>query len=432
MKNVLRLLVLTAAVASFTLPALAQETPSGDAASICTSEADAKAALYKKFLDHYKGTPEQQKIAYETGKEYLSKYGTCPDEGDKKIAAFIQNRKALYEEAVEEFEFTESFNKKDYARTFELGRARLNKLPDNIGVILLLTRAGYANIATGGPNNKSLNPEAARMARRALDLIESGKAPDKWEPFANRDEAIGFLQYTIGLVTAETSPGDASKAFIKAAQSNSTFKKEPSTFTQLANVYEVNELKKLVDEYNVAFPPGKPISDDIKPKYDQMLAQIGTVQDRIIDAYARAAAVMGADPKYAASKKAVMSKLTAYYKARNNDSEAGLPELINNVLSKPIPIAGQEPVTAATPTTSTGTTGTNGAAPAGQPASGTPTPTPAAGTAPKPAATPMTNPPAKPAATTSTPASTTPKPKPISKKTTPAAKSRARKTAAGR
>ena len=433
MKNVLRLLVLTAAVASFTLPALAQETPSGGAASICTSEADAKAALYKKFLDNYKGTPEQQKIASETGKEYIGKYGGCPDESDKKIATFIQNWNTKYENAVEEFEFTESFNKKEYARTFELGRARLNKLPDNLGVILLLTRAGYANVATGGPNNKSLNPEAARMARRALDLIESGKAPDKWEPFANRDEAIGFLQYTIGLVTVETSPGDASKAFIKAAQSNSTFKKEPSTFTQLANLYEVNELKKLVDEYNVAFPPGKPISDDIKPKYDQMLAQIGTVQDRIIDAYARAAAVMGADPKYAASKKAVMSKLSAYYKARHEGStDAQLQELINNVASKPIPIPGQEPVTPATPATSTGTTGTNGAAPAGQPASGTPTPTPAAGMAPKPAATPMTNPPAKPAAKTSTPASTTPKPKPISKKTTPAAKSRARKTAAGR
>jgi hypothetical protein len=422
MKNVLRLLILAAAVASFTLPALAQDTPAAGAPSVCTSEADAKAALYKKFLDNYKGTPEQQKVAYETAKEYVGKYGTCPDEGDKKIAAFLQKRIALYEEAVGDFEFTESFNKKDYARTFELGRARLNKQPDNINDILFLTRAGYANIGPGGPNNKSLNPEAARMTRRAIELIESGKAPDKWEPFPNRDEALGFLYYTLGLITQETSPADASAAFIKVAQSNSTFKREPSTFTYLANIYEVGELKKLVDEYGVAFPPNVPIPDEKKPQYDQMLAQIGKVQDRIIDAYARAAALMGSDPKYAANKKAVMNKLTAYYKQRHEGSpDTEIQELVNNILSKPIPIPGQEPATPAAPATSSGTNGANaaGTAPVGQPVANPAAP--AAGTTQKPAAT-----------TTTPPASTPPKPKPISKKTAPAAKSGARKTTSGR
>lgn len=433
MKNVLRLLVIAAAVASFTLPTFAQETPATGAASVCTAEADAKLALYNKFIANYKGKPDQQKIASETGKEYLSKYGTCPEEGDKKIAAFILNWNTKYEKAVRDFEFTESFDKKDYPKTFELGRAQLKEQPDNIDVILLLTRAGYANIAAGGPNNKSLNPEAARMVRRALELIESGKAPDKWAPFPNRDEAVGFLQYTLGLVTVETSPADASAAFIKAAQSNSLYKTQPSTFTQLANIYEVNELKKLADEYNAAFPSGKEITDDLKPKYDQMLAQISKVQDRIIDSYARAVAVMGTDPKYADSKKAVMNKLTAYYKARHEgSSDAELQELVNNVLSRPIPIAGQEPAMPA-PASSSGMTGATGATPAGQPASNTMTPTPAAGTAPKPAATPMTNTPAKPAATPAPASATpTPKPKPVSKKAVPAAKPRARKTTSGR
>ncbi|MBC7930720.1 MAG: hypothetical protein H7Z38_09195 [Rubrivivax sp.] len=426
MKNVLRLLILAAAVASFTLPSLAQDAsaPATGAASVCTSEADAKAALYKKFLDNYKGTPEQQRAASETGKEYVSKYGTCPDESDKKIAAFIQNWVTKYDKAVRDFACTDSFDKKDYAKAFEACRVILAAEPENIDTTLLLALAGYLNVASTTPN-KALNADAARTARRAIELIESGKAPAKWEkPFTSRDEALGFLNYTLGLVTQETSPADAAPVFIKAAQSNSTFKSQPTTFINLANAYLTSELKKLVDDYTAAFPPNVAIPDEKKAQSDQMLAQIYKVQDRIIDAFARAAALMGTDPKYTASKKDVMARLTSYYKARNPDStDASVQELINNVLSRPIPIPGQEPVTPPAPVTSSGMNGTNGAAPAGQPASGTVTPTPAAGTAPKPAATP---------ATTTAPASTTPKPKPISKKKTPAARSRGSKTTSGR
>jgi hypothetical protein len=180
---------------------------------------------------------------------------------------------------------------------------------------------------------------------------------------------------------------------------------------------------------------GVPIPDEKKAQSDQMLAQINKVQDRIIDAFARAVALMGTDPKYAADKKNVMARLTTYYKARHEGSpDTEIQELVNNVLSRPIPIPGQEPEAPTAPASSSGMNGTNGAGmtPVGQPVSNTVTPKPATGTAPKPAATPTTTP-AKPAATTTAPASTTPKPKPLSKKTTPAVKSSSgRKTTSGR
>jgi len=140
--------------------------------------------------------------------------------------------------------------------------------------------------------------------------------------------------------------------------------------------------------------------------------QISKVQDRIIDAYARAYAILKADPKADAVRtKAVLNKLTTYYKARHEDKEDGLQELIASVLSKPIMLPGQEPTVLPAPAT-TSSTGTDGAA--------------------KPAATTPANG-AKPAATTTTtPASgTKPAPKPQSKGTTkPAAKSAA--TTSGR
>jgi hypothetical protein len=436
MKNVLRLLILAAAVATFTLPAIAQDTQTGAAASPCTTEAEAKLALYQKFLADYKGTPDKQKAAHDTGKDYLSKYGTCPDDSDKKIAAFIQGWVAKYEKAALWYEFTSSFDNKDYAKTFELGRTILNNEPENVDAVLLMAQAGLANALPGGPNNKSLNPETARIARRAIELIESGKAPAKWsQPFTNRDEALAVLQYAIGLVSVETSPADASAAFIKVAQSNSTFKSQPGTYTQLASLYEATELKKLVDDYKVAFPEGKEITDDLKPKYEQMLVQIGKVQDRIIDTLARAVSIMNADPKYnsdaklVAFKKAVTTKLTNYYKARHEGStDADVAAYVNTIMSKPLMLPGQEPEPVPTQSGTNGVQGDGTVRPAGQPA-GASTPAQPAANGAKPATTPT---PAKPAATTTTPpANTTPKKPPMSK-TAPVTKSRARKTTSGR
>src|SRR5215213_8432590 len=425
MKNVLRVLIVAAFVTAFALPAMAQDaaatpaaTPAAQAGP-CTTEVDAKAATYQKFLANYKGTPDAQKIAAETGKEYLSKYGACPDESDKKITAFIQNWVTKYDAAVEEFACTDAFNKKDYSKAFRACQVILAKQPDNVEKVLLLARAGYANVTSATPN-KSLNADAARMARRAVELIQSGKVPTKWDPFPSQDEALGFLYYSQGVFAQETDPAAASAAFIKAAQTNSLFKNESSTYTYLAAIYETNELKKLVDAYTQAFPPGNPIPDEKKAQYDQMYLQISKVQDRIIDAYARAYAILKADPKADAVRtKAVLNKLTTYYKARHEDKEDGLQELIASVLSKPIMLPGQEPTTLpapATTTSSTPATGTNGAA---KPAATT---TPVSGA--KPAAT---------TTTTTTPANgTKPAPKPQSKTTLkPGAKASA-KTTSGR
>jgi len=80
--------------------------PAGAAAddpSLC-SDVDAKEELYKTFLDNFKGSAEQQKFAYDAGREYISKYESCPKEGDKNVVGFIRKWVGRYEAAVREFE----------------------------------------------------------------------------------------------------------------------------------------------------------------------------------------------------------------------------------------------------------------------------------------------------------------------------------------
>jgi uncharacterized protein len=355
---------MAALIAAFALPAFAQDTT----AAQCTADADAMNALYQKFLANYKGTPDQQKTASDTGHEYLTKYGNCPDEASKKIATFIQNWVSKYDVAYRNYACTDAVNKKDYAGAFQACQVILNAEPDNLDTLLLLSAAGLSNAASQNPN-KGLYAQTVTVSRHAADLLESGKTPSEWKLFPNRDEALGFLDYTQGVVLFDSSPADAAAAFQKAAQSNSKYKREPSTYTYLGTIYE-KELAKLIDEYKAAFPPGQPIPDEKKAQYDQMFAQITKVQYRILDAYARAASYMNADPKAdAARKKAVMDKVTAYYKATHNDKDDGLPQYVANVTSTPLMLPGQEPTPPPTTPATTTTTGTdgNGAKPASTP-----------------------------------------------------------------
>ena len=59
--------------------------------------------------------------------------------------------------------------------------------------------------------------------------------------------------------------------------------------------------------------------------------------DRIIDAYARAIATAGTDPKAEQSRKEWLAQVTNYYKFRHDGSDAGLTEFIASSMQKPLP-----------------------------------------------------------------------------------------------
>lgn len=387
MKNVLRLLVFAALVTVFALPSYAQDAAAAQtpAAGPCTAEAEAKAALYQKFLGSYKGTPEQQKAASDTGKEYLSRFGNCPDDGDKKIATFIQNWVNRYAKATDDFNCTKAANENP-SEAFNVCGQLASANPDNLRYRLALVGAGIKAYTS---NNKTFNARAAAEARTALQLIESGKTVEAWAPFNNQQDAQGGLRYWIAAWSLEANPEESSTQLLKVAQSGGTLAKEPATFQLLGASYYNGELKKLVDQYK-ACCEGK----EETPESVALVNRINVVLDRVIDAYARAIALSNANPsKYGATATALRPVLTNLYKQRNEGKEDGLNELIANVLSKPLPIPGREP--APTPSAANGVNG-NGVTTT--PAGAATTTTPAAGTAPaKPAATTTPAPATKPA-----------------------------------
>ena len=379
-------MTLSAVVAMLALPALAKTTLLTETSgALVQCEEEAKTALYKKFTDNRTTNPQ---VAYETAKEYLTK---CPAED--QYTAYMKKWIVAYEKAIRKPNLEQFMKDGKYVEAYALAKQILADEPNDVLTLRQAAVAGF-NLAL---TNKEVSPvEAANYARKALQLIESGRGFEEGKPLDPKikEENVGLLNLASGYLALKGNPSDAVGSLLRAAQTDSSFKKDPQTYIWLANAYQAGPYKKLSDEFEANYR-GK----DETPESKAALENLNQVIDRIIDALARAIA-LATDPKYATVKAQLNTQLTSFYKFRHNDSEAGLPEFIASVLSKPLP---PQPVLSATPVPATSSTTTPAATTT--PAGGTtPATTPATTTAPAstkpPTATPSPTPatPAKPKA----------------------------------
>lgn len=346
----------------------------------CTPEN--KLAWYNEFRQTFK---TDQAKAYDLASKYLA----CPAAaGEEQITSYLKNFVTLYQKSARKGQVADLvYNKKDYAKAFELGRQVLAEEPDYLKTHIDLGYAGYFAAISG---NTSFLNDSITYSAKALEMIQAGKAPDDWKPFSGKDETIAWMNFIIGTGKITNAPADAIPFFIKAATIEGPFKKSPQTYSLLGQAYEVGVYAKQFEEYNRLYKD-KPET----PESKLALENINQVIDRVIDAYARAVALAGTDPKNQKIKDESLKSLTTWYKFRNNDSDAGLTEMVAGIMSKPLP-PQPTPITslpAASPGSTSGAVPTNTGS--GQ---GTAAATPAA--TPKPSASQAAT---KPGSTTSNP-----------------------------
>ena len=315
MKKIIGLMVSCAAMMMFALTAFAN-TAQGQ----CTDES--KTAWYQEFTTNR--TQDAAK-AYEAAKKYLT---ACPSE-DTDITKYLKKWVAAYDKESRKLRLQPLlYNDKKYPEAYALGKEILADEPENLRVLIDLGYGGYlATIA----KNETFNADATNYAKKAIQMIEAGKAPESWTPFKTKDEALSYLYYTVGYLN-RTTPAESLAPFIKAAHFESPLKKDPTLYYLIAASYEGGSYAKLSADYKAKFE-GK----DETPESKLALENINQVIDRMIDAYARAVALAGNDPKYATGKKEWMESLTTWYKYRHNQSDAGLTEMVASIMSKPLP-----------------------------------------------------------------------------------------------
>jgi hypothetical protein len=374
MKKLIGLIAIYATMVLLAATVFAQTAaPQGE----CTEEG--KAALYTDFTTFR--TTDSAK-AYEAGKKYLA----C-SQGEDQYTAYLKKWVTAYEKENRKIKMLSLlYTDKKYPEALTLGKEILADDPENIRATIDMGYGSY--LAAASLKNESYNTDALNYARKAIQMIESGKAPASWAPFKGKDDTLAYLYDVVGRLTLKDNPSGALTAFLKKAQFETDLKKDPWTYYFIAAAYESGPYAKLSADYKTKFE-GK----DETPESKLALENINQVIDRMVDAYARAVALAGNDAKYQAPKKDWMEGLSTWYKYRHNQSDAGLNELIASVLSKPLP---PEP----TPLTSLPAAATSASAPAAPTATTTVVPAATTTTAPgsaKPAAsTASTTTPAKP------------------------------------
>jgi hypothetical protein len=314
-------ILLTVAVTS--VAARAQQSPAKEQRSAQETDDQLKIDLYTKFRNNYR---TDEAVAYAVAKDYLQRYARDKDQ----YANYIRDWIALYEKEQRPRQLRNLvYNERNFSEAFKLGKQVMNEEPDHLDSLIALGNAGYLAFRA---NNESFNPEAISYASRAIQLIENGKTPDDWVPFKGRDDSLAYLYGTVGLLKLKTAPTEALEPLIMTAQLESELKKTPSTYYYLAHAYETGPYAKLSADYQKNFA-----DKEATPASKQALDKVNQVMDRIIDAFARAVAVAGNDPQYATNKAAWLNTLTAFYKFRHDNSDAGLNDMIASILGKPLP-----------------------------------------------------------------------------------------------
>jgi hypothetical protein len=301
MKRTIKLLALAATFAVMAAPALAQTKECND---------EFKSATYQKWYDNRK---DHQDIAYQAAKDYLATC-TTEDQYSKALKNFADAYDKLTATNSVNKQFEDAYKNKNYAEQMRLGKEIVATDPENSSVYIIMGLAGLGDPA--------LLNDSSQYAKKAIEMIEAGKP---FKPYQTKDQPLAYLNYELGKATFKNSPGDAIPYFLKAAKADSELKKNAQLYLDLAAAYNDGPRAKQSEDYKVYL--GKPESSESK----LALANINQIIDRQIDAMARAAALADA-----ANKKAIMDALTELYKDRNK-SDAGLNELVANVLSKPLP-----------------------------------------------------------------------------------------------
>ena len=377
MKKLITFLGICTTVAILALP-IAAHNAIAQPQDQCSTEK--KNEQYKIFLDNRK--TEQDK-AYDAAKKYLACPATEVDEAQQKIIDYLKKFVGQYEDATKKGRYrTLLYNDKKYPEAYALGKEILAAEPDNLKVLVDLGTNGYL---VGPLNNASLSAEALEYAKRALQQLESGKTLEDWSPLQSKDVGVAYLNYTIGALSLEKDPAGALKNLIKAAQFETPLKKSPYTYAYIAGAYETGPYAKQSADYKTMYS-GKDETAESK----LALANINQIVDRMIDGYARAVALAGNDPTFSAPKNVWNESLTTWYKYRNNNTVAGLDQMLASILSKPLP-PEPTPLTSLPASTPAATPANNSGAPSGSASAantGTPTPTTHTNTANKNTTTP--------------------------------------------
>ncbi len=308
---------------SATASVLALQQPAPAARAQRQQVTPAQAELYERWRANIN---TNQRQAYDAGREYIAKYPA--DEYGALVSVWVM----AYERAARKAEFRRLLDaERHYADAYALGQQVLADDPDDVKTIFSLAYAAYL---TPAPRGAELAEAAYTLAVRAIALLEADRKPEDWRPFADKSDALGYLNLIVGEVVYRRSPAEAIPYFRRAVGYDSSVSRAPIVYARLAEAYVATEYATRAREYAARYS-GK----DQTPESLAALERLYPSLDRVIDALARAVATTRGsnDSQMRAAGEKWRVQLAEFYKSRHAGSLDGLDALIVRVATQPLP-----------------------------------------------------------------------------------------------
>ncbi len=342
----------------------------------CT-EVEAKQTLYKQFTDNFADKSiEKRQVAIVAGKQYVSKYGACPD--DKAIVDYLNTNVPAMEKVIETQQrgaakdalynrFNTSVAASKTADILSSGKEILSAEPDFLDVTLTLASAGFDQ-AVANPPVDTFNNDTIIYSKMAIEQLEANKASKtgdygvkqygyKTKEFAGKENALGLMNYDIGYIMyyrqGKDNPAKKKEALpylYKSTQYNAFSKTDPFVYQTIGAWYLDEAIRLDADRLAKIKAAGGKDTDETLAIYGMEKGYA----DRSIDAYARAYKI-ATDAK---RKDALMGKLKELYGFRYDNKIEGIDAFVATVMNTPMPDPTTEPTPVKeAPSTTTTTSG---------------------------------------------------------------------------
>lgn len=320
---------------------------------LCPDDLEACFEIYKK--ERVKDCGNQDR-AVAIGKFIHEKWKD--DEDNKELVAKIYQDALKIEKEnsrCKDFDlFDESYKSKNWDNFFAISKKIINSPETSKGlaldVMLTIVDVGL-NLAVS--ENDKFNNDTIMYSQMAIQNMEAGVVSENkkygtFVPFGNKDNALGWANYTIGYIlfarqgkTMPEKKAEALQYFYNAAKygekRNDTF-----IYTVIGDAYYEKALDNYAEYTKIVEDIKKAEEGEVKDKMiEDAKAKLGMARayaDLSMDAFGRAQKILVADPKSNPQFRASLNeRLTELYKFRFNGKTEGQSQYINELTGRPMP-----------------------------------------------------------------------------------------------
>lgn len=370
-----------AGTGALTVAILAVGAVSGFGQDVC-ADVDGQNALYTKFTENFqKKTSADLRIALDSAKGFLEKYGECTSV--KEQADYMKPWVPKLEENVKRVgeaevlgplytRFDNAIKADNAAEVYSAGKEILAKKPDNYNIVVPMAIVGWDLSAKG---TQTYAEDALKYAKMALEGIKSGAAKPKknaagadvWGALKyefTKDQAINELTYAVGYLTYyyKKDKKGALPYYYELSQAG-RYKEEPRIYLSIGNYYVdeaapiIEEIAKLVQQLNNPATTDAAVKTDLEKQVKEKIGMFNGYAERAMDALGRAHA-KATKPTDKTLKDEAYKKIQALYGQRFPEKKDTPDTYIATTIKNPMPnpTTPVAPVIDPEPTTTTTTT----------------------------------------------------------------------------